>query len=90
MSLSTQRLIVEECLKYVTSLHCGLSFLTDGVLVQVVEPAAGIRETVELAGGRACEACPNDRARRIGTELAGECHTPDEQCLSFSFYLLPP
>jgi alkylation response protein AidB-like acyl-CoA dehydrogenase len=85
MSLSTQRLIVEECLKYFTLSHRKPSFLIDGVLMQVVAAAASVRQTAELAGRRACETRPNDRARRVGTELAGECHTPDEQRLSFSF-----
>ena len=85
MSLSTQRLIVEECLKYVALSHCRPSFVTNGVLVQVVAAAASVRQTAELAGRRACETRSNDRARRVGTELAGECHTPDEQRPSFSF-----
>ncbi len=89
MSLSTQRLIVEECLKYVVLSHCKPLFLTDGVLVQVVATAASFRQTAEFAGRRACETGPNDRARRVGTELAGERHTPDEQRPSFSF-LYPP
>ena len=42
MSLSTQRLIVEECLKYVALSYCKSSFLADGVLVQVVAAAASI------------------------------------------------
>jgi alkylation response protein AidB-like acyl-CoA dehydrogenase len=64
MSLSTQRLIVEECLKCVALLHCNHS-LTD--LVQVVAAAASVRQTAELAGRRACETSPNDRARRVST-----------------------
>jgi alkylation response protein AidB-like acyl-CoA dehydrogenase len=86
MSLSTQRLIVEECLKWVAHCtYCKASLLTDGVPMQVVAAAASIRQTAELAGRCPCKTGTNDRSRRVGTELAGEHHTPDEQRLSFSF-----
>jgi hypothetical protein len=88
MSLSTQRLIVEECLKsqwvaYYS--YSKTSLLTDSVPVQVVAAVASIQQTAELAGRCPCKTGPNDRPYRAGTELAGEYHTPDGQRPSFSF-----
>jgi hypothetical protein len=91
MSSSTQRLIVEECLKSQWVAYYPYfkpSLLTDSVAVLVVAAAASIRQTAELAAslGRCpCKTGPNDRPHRVGAELAGEHHTPDEQRPSFSF-----
>lgn len=76
-ALGMQRLVVEECLKYVKRRQLLLLIL---IPIQVVKSAYCVRKAPTRSSRRPGQTSWNDFSRRVFSELARVGDLPDEQC----------